>query len=184
MRIVDKTEHLCYNTGMTTKYELLEVRDDGTEIRRYHDGYIRNQNGQIIVLPENAPVITSENAHEYHRMRKQKILDAIESKLKDVTKTKLPADAIAEIVGKRARIAMTDDTRTGNEAAKIVLSAVDAYQDKTNVTAQVQRHEYSIDDDTKALLTALLHERRQGQTDAQTMDMGADDYTHRTVDVE
>ena len=149
---------------MGKPYTLLEVRDDGTEVRQYENGDIRNQNGQVIApierLKEHA--ITSETAHEFHKMRKAKILRAIEAKLTDVTKTNAPADAIAEIVGKRASIAMTDDTRTGNEAAKIVLSAVDAYQDKDDKRETVTRHEYAIDDDTRALLERLVRERRDG----------------------
>ena len=147
---------------MGKPYTLLETREDGTEVRQYENGYIRNQNGQLLVLPENAPVITSENAREYHKMRKAKILRAIEEKLVDVTKTNAPAEAIANIVGKRAEIAMTDDTRTGNEAAKIVLSAVDAYQSKDERHETVTRHEYTIDDETRAILTRMIRERRDG----------------------
>lgn len=137
---------------------------DGREARDYGDGIYRDANGRTMVLPANLPLITSETAHLFHAMRKQKILAAIESRIQDVTKTNAPADAIAAIVGKRAEIALHDDTRTGNEAAKIVLSAVDAYQDKraaeqTNTT----RHEYAIDDETRALLTQLLRERRDGE---------------------
>jgi hypothetical protein len=159
---VDVLEQVCYNRDMTdAKYTLLEVLPDGTERRQYADGYIRNQRGQIIVLPENAPVITSENAHEYHKMRKEKILRAIESHVMDVTKTNIPADAIGRIVAKRAEIAMTDDTRTGNEAAKIVLAALDAYQPKQDETrTNVLRHEYTLDDDTRRILERMVAERR------------------------
>lgn len=147
--------------GQEKTYELLEVRDDGTEVRLYASGEKRNQRGQLIEAAPWNNIITPENAHEYNRRRKQKVLEAIEQKLVDVTKANAPADAIAHIVGKRAEIAMRDDTRTGNEAAKIVLAAVDAYQDKaapekTNVT----RHEYAIDDETKAILEEMLRARR------------------------
>lgn len=149
--------------GETKTYELLEVRDDGTEVRLYEDGTKRNQRGHLL---EPAPwnnTITAETAGMYNRMRKEKYLRAIEEKLVSVTGAQAPAEAIAEIVGKRAKIAMTDDTRTGNEAAKIVLQAVDAYQDKTTGTVQTTRHEYSIDDETKALLESMLAERRNAQ---------------------
>lgn len=144
-------------------YELLGIDENtGDEIRLYDDGSKRNQKGHLLeYLGSGGELITQETARQYQQLRKQKILESIESTLKDVTKTNLPADAIAAIVGKRAKIAMTDDTRTGNEAAKIVLSAVDAYQDKVSSgTVNTQRHEYTIDDDTKRLLTAILHERR------------------------
>lgn len=168
---------MCYNQNMGKPYTLLEVREDGTEVRQYEDGNIRNQRGQLLVLPENAPVITSENARQYHQMRKDKILRAIESRIQDVTKTNAPAEAIAAIVGKRASIAMKDETRTGNEAAKIVLSAVDAYQDKRDGDHQTTtRHEYAIDDDTKALLHAMLRQRRDGEViDVEANTMRNDD---------
>lgn len=152
------------------KYELLGMDDNGNEIRLYRDGSKRNQNGQLIERPEYAQLtITSENAHEFHAMRKRKILNAIESKLKDVTKTNIPADAIAAIVGKRAEIAMKDDSRTGNEAAKIVLSAVDAYQDKTTEQTTVMRNEYVMDAATRELLEQILESRRENAIDATTI---------------
>ena len=81
--------------------------------------------------------------------------------MKDVTKTNIPADAIAAIVGKRAEIAMKDDSRTGNEAAKIVLAAVDAYQDKQTEQTTVTRNEYVMDTDTRRLLESILESRRE-----------------------
>lgn len=153
-------------------YELIS-RDEvtGDEVRLYADGSKRNQNGRLLEkLPGGNELITSETARQYHALRKQKILESIEQTLTDITKTKLPADAIAAIVGKRAQIAMTDDTRTGNEAAKIVLSAVDAYQDrKVETKENITRHEYTIDDDTRRLLMTMIQERR-GNDDDMTVD--------------
>jgi hypothetical protein len=143
-------------------YVLLSVDADGNERRQYDNGQIRNQNGALLELPDalKEHAITSDTARTFHAMRKAKILRAIEARLQDVTKTNIPADAIAAIVAKRAAIAMSDDTRTGNEAAKIVLSAVDAYQDKAQETTHVQRHEYTIDDETRQLLEAMVTRRR------------------------
>jgi hypothetical protein len=156
---------MCYNTGMKyvpKPYTLLSVDEHGNEIRQYEDGTLRNQKGHALTkIPNDGHEITHENARDYHRMRKEKIIRAIEERLQDVTKTNAPAYAIAAIVEKRARIAMTDETRTGNEAARIVLSAVDAYQDKRDAEkTTVQRHEYSMDNETRALLEAVLAERR------------------------
>lgn len=155
-------------------YELIS-RDEvtGDEVRLYQDGSKRNQKGHLLeYLETGGAIITAETARQYHALRKQKILESIEQTLTDITKTKLPADAIAAIVGKRAQIAMNDDTRTGNEAAKIVLSAVDAYQDrKMETKEQVTRHEYTIDDDTRRLLTALIRERRGNDDDDMTVDV-------------
>lgn len=150
------------NTTPNKKYVLQSVDENGNEVRLYNDGSLRNQNGQLLQLsPMLTHQITSENAREYHKMRKDKILRAIEDKVKDITKTKLPADAIAAIVGKRAEIAMNDSTRIGNDAAKIVLQALDAYQDKVNDDrTTVTRHEYAIDNDTRLLLSELAQMKR------------------------
>lgn len=156
---------------MGKPYTLVEY--NGNTYRDYGDGILRNERGQLAVKPENSPSITSDNAHIYLAQRKAKILQAIESKLTDITKTRLPSEAIAAIVGKRAEIAMNDDTRTGNEAAKIVLSAVDAYQNKqTDNNTTTQRHEYSIDAETQRLLHAILQERRGYSTDVLDVDSG------------
>lgn len=160
------------------KYIVLSVDDDGNEIRQYENGDLRNQKGQLVQVPERIEnlQITSETARDYHRMRKQKILDAIEREITDLTKTKAPSDAIAKIVRKRAEIALKDDSKTGNDAAKIVLSAVDAYQNRVNEDrTSVLRHEYAMDDDTKQLLEALLRERRDSSTYVLTQGDGDDD---------
>ena len=83
--------------------------------------------------------------------------------------------AVFAVVGKRAEIAMRDETRTGNEAAKIVLQAVDAYQDKQTPQQQTTiRNEYAMDDETKELLHAILRERRDNRQ--------TDDYTNADVE--
>src|SRR5688572_6584492 len=146
---VDRLEQMCYNMGMGKPYTLLEVRDDGTEVRLYENGDKRNQNGQIIEgYTGKDTIITAENSRFYRDLRKQKILTAIENGLMRVTDAPNPSEAIAHIVTKRAEIAMTDNGRAGNDAAKIVLAAMDALPDKQAETIQTQRHEYSIDEDT------------------------------------
>src|SRR5688500_4828148 len=162
---------------MGKPYTLLSIDENGNEVRLYEDGTKRNQLGHTLELPAaiSGHPITSENAHTFHKLRKQKTLEAIERKLVDVTKTNAPADAIAHIVGKRAEIAMRDETRTGNEAAKIVLQAVDAYQDKQTPQQQTTiRNEYAMDDETKELLHAILRERRDNRQ--------TDDYTNADVE--
>jgi hypothetical protein len=146
----------------TSTYVLLSKDDNGNEVRQYDNGTIRNEKGQLLQLPERleSHLITSENTREYSTLRKQKILDAIEKGLQDVTKTRLPSDAIAAIVSRRAEIAMKDDTRIGNEAAKIVLQAVDAYQNRVQENVQTQRQEYSIDTETLAIIEQMIQNRR------------------------
>lgn len=172
MRItIDEIERSCYNTGMAkytpkSSYQLLEIKDNGDEVRLYENGDKRNQLGQIVEYGGQGKLITAETSRDYAQRRKAKILREIEAKLTDITKTNAPAEAIAAIVGKRAEIAMKDTTRTGNEAAKIVLSAVDAYQTKAEEHTQVIQHEYTVDDETRALLHAMIQERRDTHTDA------------------
>lgn len=174
---------MWYNLGMAKndvripkKYELLSVDDNGNEIRLYEDGSKRNQRGQLVEFPVeiyNNPIITSDNVHEYHRMRKEKILLSIEKSVMDVTKTKIPAEAVGRIVGKRAEIAMKDKTRVGNEAAKIVLQAIDAYQNKVSADNGVStmRNEITMDDNTRALLERMFQERRDGVIDVSAEDV-------------
>lgn len=164
---IDKTKQMCYNTDMeettieTPKYTVIDHDAEGREIRLYADGSKRNWRGQLIENPPYAVRITADTSEQYNKRRKQKILEAIEARITDVTKMNHPAEAIAAIVGKRAAVAMSDDTRTGNDAAKIVLAAVDAYQDKApEARTNVLRHEYAIDEETQQLLHAMIRERR------------------------
>lgn len=149
---------------MGKPYELLEILPDGTERRRYENGDIRNQNGSIIELGTRLQehAITSATAYDYHKLRKQKMLAAIESGLMRVTEAPNPAEAVAHIVSKRAEVALKDDGRAGNDAAKIVLAAMDALPDKQTETVQTQRHEYAIDPDTMRIVEELVRMRRDG----------------------
>ena len=167
---------MCYNMGMTDnstnvpKYEIIGYDDNRGEIRLYADGSKRDSKGRLVELPTDAygitPQITSDNSHEYLRKRKQKILESIEKSVMDVTKTRLPSDAIGAIVAKRAEIAMTDDSRVGNEAAKIVLQAIDAYQNRVNESStNVLRQEITLDDNTRALLERLAQMKRDTDDD-------------------
>lgn len=161
------------NSTNVLKYEIIGYDDNGEEIRRYPNGTLRNSKGRILQLPDylQSHQITSDNAHLRLAQRKQKILDAIEKSVMSVTRTNVPADAIGMIVGKRAEIAMNDDTRTGNEAAKIVLSALDAYQEKQNVSTNVLRNEITLDDNTRALLERVAQLKYSGDViDVQTSD--------------
>jgi hypothetical protein len=146
--------------GTQAKYTVLGTDERG-EIRLYEDGSKRDSHGALREILDTNIIITPEIARQFNARRKQKILDAIESKIQDITRTNAPAEAIAAIVGKRAQIAMSDETRTGNEAAKIVLQAVDAYQQRTaDDRTNVLRHEYHVDEETRALLHEMIQQRR------------------------
>lgn len=155
------------NSTNVPKYELLGYDDMGNEIRLYQDGRKRNQKGQLLELPSDleSHQITSDNAHLRLQQRKQKILDAIEKSVMTVTRTNVPADAIGAIVAKRAEIAMTDDTRTGNEAARIVLQAIDAYQNRVTDSQQTVNNVYKMDAETLETLRRIASIRSSAQND-------------------
>jgi hypothetical protein len=102
-----------------------------------------------------------------HRKRKEKILRAVENGLMRVTGTDTQYEAISRIVEKRAQVAMDDSGRAGNDAAKIVLAAIDALPDRTVKQEQTVTHEYSIDPDTMRIVEQMVRARRDGIIDAE-----------------
>lgn len=156
---------MCYNWFMA-QYEVIGTDENGREIRRYEDGSIRDNKGRMVVkLDSPAPLLNPELVRQYRQARKERILEAVEKGLTDVTRTRLPEEAISAIVKKRAKIALTDNGKAGNDAARIVLQVIDAYQNKGEETTHTTRHEYALDDETKALLETMLERRRRGTTD-------------------
>jgi hypothetical protein len=153
-------------TSHPDKYTVVGTDASGKEIRLYADGSKRNWRGQLIEKPPYAVEITSETSAAHNAMRKEKYLRAIEKHVTSVTKMNNPADAIGYIVGKKALVAMNDDTRTGNEAAKIVLQALDAYQDKVQQQVSVTRNEYVMDSATIELLEQMIDKRDENIIDA------------------
>ena len=88
---------------------------------------------------------------EERKKSKQEAAKKIESKEKEETpEEKAEEDSEEEKTESKA------ETRTGNEAAKIVLSAIDAYQDKVETRTDVRRQELVMDDNTRLLLERLL----------------------------
>jgi len=148
------------------KYELLEILPDGREKRRYPNGDIRDNNGRLIQIPERVTdmTITDETSAHFRQLRQQKMLKAIENGLMRVTDAPNPSEAVAHIVSKRAEIAMTDNGRAGNDAAKIVLAAIDALPDRRHEQIQTQRHEYTIDKETMRIVEEMIRMRRDGYT--------------------
>lgn len=151
-------------------YELLETLPDGTERRRYPNGSIRDQNGRMLERPDYLPVITSDTAYLLHRKRKEKYLQAIEAAVTHVTSANTPAEAAGYIVAKRAKVAMSDDGRAGNEAAKIVLAAMDALQDKRQETTHTERREYTVDAETLRIVERMAAMRSGEDIDAEIIE--------------
>lgn len=162
---LDKSEQMCYNCNMSeeTKYELLKV-EEGVEWRKYPNGHIRNQKGQLLVLPEEIRenhLITSENHHEFIEARKNRYLAAMEAGVTEGARAYGVEEAMSKIMARRAQVALSDGGKAGNDAARIILDALDAYQDKRVRQENVQRQEYSIDPDTMAVLEKLLELKRE-----------------------
>jgi len=140
-------------------YKIIEFK--GKQAREYPDGSIRDELGRMLAkLDNNGMDITPTNARDFHKMRKEKILKAVEEGVMRVTDAPNPAEAIGRLVGKRAEIAMNDNTRTGNDAAKIVLMAMDALQDKRQETVNTTRNEDILDAETMRIVEQLVAMRR------------------------
>jgi hypothetical protein len=151
-------------------YKIIEYK--GKQAREYPDGSIRDELGRMVTKLDNGGHdITPTNAHEYHKMRKEKILKAVEDGLMRVTDAPNPAEAIGRLVEKRARLAMTDNTRVGNDAAKIVLAALDALPDRKQEVTQVQRNEYVIDPETMRVVEAMIRAQRDGNMEENIIDV-------------
>ena len=143
------------------EYTIIEY--NGQQARQYPDGSIRRDNGTLLARPDNLieHAITSDNAREYHQKRKEKILQAIEQGVMRVTDAPNPYEAISRIVETRARVAMNDSGRAGNEASKIVLQALDALQERRQETTVTNRQEITIDPDTMRIVEAMAQARRE-----------------------
>jgi len=153
-------------------YEI--VQHNGRQARLYPNGDIRDDNGRVLQLGDDrlqVHAITSENARQYHQMRKEKILKAVESGVMRVTNAPDPYAAISRIVERRAEVAMSDNTRAGNDAARIVLQALDALQDKAQETTVTHVTEHKIDPDTMRVVESMLRARRDGNIQENIIDI-------------
>jgi hypothetical protein len=164
MRIdIAQKEQMCYNTGMAKTYKVLETKPDGHEVRLYEDGSKRDERGWLLELApgiRDTVIRTPERAREVHEIRKRKILERIEQGVTDALKADTPYHAIAYIIATRAKVAMESDGREGNDAAKLVLQAMDAFQDKRETHTTVQRNEYVMDDETRDIIMRIVEAKR------------------------
>lgn len=144
------------------KYELLEVRPDGTEVRRYfRDGSIRDQRGRTLEISPNLVEhkLTPETAPRILAIRRQKYVEAIEEGLSSLSERRVPHHVVAEIVKKRARVALTDDGHAGNDAARLILQILDLMPRREGES--VVTHEYTIDPETKKFLVEMAEIMRE-----------------------
>lgn len=142
-------------------YEVIEY--EGQPARKYADGSIRDEKGHWLVRSSPAPLFTTENASEMGKRRKQKMLEAVEQGVMDATEMPNPYEAVSLLIKVRAQVALEDKGRAGNEAAKMVLEALDAKPDKQSETVQTQRMEYVIDPETLAMLEKIAQMKRDAE---------------------
>lgn len=156
---------MCYNYPMT--YELISV-ENGVERRKYPNGDIRDQNGRLLERPERvkANEITPENARAMVARRREKMLEAVEQGVMRATDAPDVHAAVARIMETRAKVALQDKGRAGNDAARLVLAALDAMPEKQAEIVHTQRHVHEIDPETVEILEGMLRARRDNVIDA------------------
>lgn len=95
-------------------YEIIEY--EGKEARKYPNGVIRSPKGYIVFMPP-------EIARGMERQRKVSGEERAREGIKLATQSESPEEAVMKIIRARALVAMTDNGRAGNDAAKLVLVA-------------------------------------------------------------
>ena len=153
-------------------WELIETKPDGSEVRKYPNGDLRNEKGHLLEAPARIKEtqITTETASAMGKRRKEKIIEAVEQGVMKVTAKGTPEEAVGALIAKRAQIAMNDDGRTGNEATKIVLGAMDAMPDKVVEMQHNQTVTHELDDETREVVERMLASRRQTFIDGEATD--------------
>lgn len=146
------------------KFEIV-LLPDGTEGKKWENGSITNAKGHIVVPSKNAvKIVTSEQAKEMagkrHERRKEVVEQYVTKAVIEhgkVGKRKRGAfmsdDALGMIVAARVKVAMKDDGRAGNDAARFVFQVLDAMPSDKDKNTVVHQHELS--DKTVALLREL-----------------------------
>jgi len=102
------------DTRALQPYEIIEY--EGQEARRYPDGVIRSTKGYVLSLPPDV-------ARELERRRRAIGEERAREGIMKGTQSDTPEDAVMKIVRARAIVAITDQGRPGNDAAKLVLQA-------------------------------------------------------------
>jgi hypothetical protein len=88
------------------------------------------------IVKPGRPVITSENAHEFHRMRREKAIAAIQRGIITGTNAKTPFQGLSMIAAAQARLAMDEKRgRASTEAFKALLVAGGFVPSKHDVSA-------------------------------------------------
>lgn len=140
-------------------FDLVEL-PDGRKGKRWENGSVTDAaTGHIIVPSRNAvKIVTSEDARTMANKRHAKRQAVIEKHVKKATGAFSTDAALGKIAAKRARVALNDDGRAGNDAAKFVFLVLDALPEKKKELATVV-HQHELSDRSIALLTEIARNR-------------------------
>lgn len=131
------------------------VLRDGEELRDYGDGTLRRANGTIAYLPSE---VSRDRILQRWNNGQAAAMNAMMKELNAET----PEEAAELLLRKTVRVAMEDNTRVGNDAARLILRQSGFLQ--TNVkTVQGQvthRNELVIDDQTRTMIERLARMKR------------------------
>ena len=124
-------------------FELIEL-PDGSQGKRWGNGSVTRLDGTIVSPSENAvKIVTSEDGQAMVAKRHAKRRETIEKHVQKATGAFTTDDALGKLAAKRAKVAMKDEGRAGNDAAKFVFTILDAMPEKQKEQRIVHQHELS-----------------------------------------
>ena len=106
-------------------FEVIEYQ--GQEARRYPNGVIRSPKGYILSVPSR---VAQEMARQRYIIGEEKAREGI----KLATMSETPEEGVMKIIRAKTIVAMTDNGRAGNEAARLVLTQAGYMDKKSSVT--------------------------------------------------
>lgn len=134
-----------------TDFEPVEL-PDGTQGKKWSNGSITRLDGTIFKPSDNAvKIVTSEDSQAMIAKRQEKrrhtiekyVTEAVKKRVRKATGAFMSDDALGALAAKRAVVALTDEGRAGNDAAKFVFQVMDAMPEKVKETTIVHQHELS-----------------------------------------
>ena len=150
-------------TGKIAEEQAEYKPGNGGNVRTLKNGAIYSMDTKRIIAapPRDRQAITSENAHEYHELSRQKRLEAVYRGLATGTKRSNAHDAVEAIVAKQAELAMAIDRgRASTEAARFSFQAGELIQDRRNDASGGLSVTAHVSGDALAGLFSLLAGRR------------------------
>lgn len=135
----------------TEGFEIVDL-PDGTQGKKWENGSVTRMNGTLVYPADNAgKIVTSEQAremaakrHEARRETIEKYVQAEAAKHVKATGAFSTDDALGVLAAARARVALNDEGRAGNDAAKLIFMLLEAMPDsKKNEQRIVHQHQLS-----------------------------------------